>query len=235
MRILTSTLNLAWSKASLRRFYFNSTSNELFISQVGCRTKWDIWSDGDKPCCTSVEQYRWPFAIYKPLTMNSAGDTIRYSTSWEIPTQMKSVRLPAAQSRASTGSTVSWENRIHQRSNQTTSCSPSGPSPTRPLLRRRSWSTRSRPWSRSLEAPSVSFLDSHSSPSGTLWATWENIVAQNEWPGFAANPFDKFHFKIVKCTDIILNCCFKLPERSLKRTGPLDKIRWCITKLGIFN
>ena len=47
--------------------------------------------------------------------------------------------------------------------------------------------------------------------------------------------FDKFHFKIIKCTDIILNCCFKLPERSLKRTGPLDKIRWCITKLGIFN
>ena len=31
----------------------------LSISKVGCRTKWDVWSDTSTPLCTSGDQFRW--------------------------------------------------------------------------------------------------------------------------------------------------------------------------------
>ena len=35
----------------------------IFLVQIGCKTKWDVWSDQDKLPCTSVDQYRFSFPI----------------------------------------------------------------------------------------------------------------------------------------------------------------------------
>ena len=101
---------------------------------------------------------------------------IQSSTNCLSQSRWKSCRSLDASSRASSRSTVSWQNRKLPPSNQTTTYSPSGPSPTGQRWRLRSWSTRLPLWWPNLGEPSVSFLDSHSYLFGTILVPWKDYL-----------------------------------------------------------
>ena len=118
---------------------------------------------------TSLHHWR-PIQVYLSHISDHeyfSGNMSLSSTNWSRQSLMKSVELLDAGNRADTGDTVSSENRLLQPLNQSITFLPCGPSPTRPRLRLRSWSTQAPLWWLTWEEPTASFLASPSSRFGT--------------------------------------------------------------------
>ena len=58
----------------------------LLISKVGCRTKWDVWSDTSTPLCTSGDQFRWEiFLLDMKFVKKSSRAKIYAVNTWFAP------------------------------------------------------------------------------------------------------------------------------------------------------
>ena len=149
---------------------------EIF-SKVGCRTKWDVWSDKSRPFCTSGDQFRWQiffsperFSFFKVVSVMfcreyySLFEKLAITKSEEI-TNVSGCLKPCHYKKYNflgEPSPSSFKSEHYIFSLWAVS--------SKPKWRRRSWSTQCQPWWQSLVEHLVFFLDSLLSLSGTTLA-----------------------------------------------------------------
>ena len=138
--------------------YSHNVLKVFLMFQIGCKNKWDTWSNQETPLCTFGDQFRCQlFSFF--MIYCAAGNTTSCSINWRSQSPRRSGIWLAARNRANTRSTIFLATRRHiQPTSPTTSYSLFGPSPTRPMWRQKNWSIQAPPWWQNLEEHSVSFL-----------------------------------------------------------------------------
>ena len=88
-------------------YNFRACVKQSLSSQVGCRTKWDSWSQEGMELCSQMEQFRFSTGTFDYLTRRSLPESSLVSTTrWTILNWTKSPGCRDAGSPASTRSTA---------------------------------------------------------------------------------------------------------------------------------